>query len=77
MARQSKTLKVHVRANGTRYILRFSRGFWWWDHGCGSYPQSAALDQIEQAGGRVEVIPNPNYREPSPFEFLGRLLAGK
>ena len=77
MARQTKTRKVHVRADGSRYPLHFSRGFWWWDHGRGSFPQSGCLDGIREGGGHIEVEPNPHYREPSPFELLGRLFAGK
>jgi hypothetical protein len=77
MARQTKTRKVHVRADGYRYVLHFERGFWMWDIGRGSFPQSAAIDNIIAEGGHVEIEPNPNYREPSPFEVLGRLLYGK
>jgi hypothetical protein len=73
--KQSKTRKVHVRADGSHYTLHFERGVWWWDYGRGSFPQSAAIENIKQEGGHVEVVPNQNYREPHPLEVLGRYMS--
>lgn len=76
----TKTRKVHVRADGSRYPLHFSGGLWWWDHGCGSFPQSGCLDGIREGGGHIEVEPNPNYRprrKLSPAERLLKDLFGR
>jgi hypothetical protein len=77
MQQQPKTHKVHVRADGSRYTLHFEGGYWFWDHGRGSFPQSAAIENIKREGGRVEIVPNRNYREPHPFEILGRYMSGR
>lgn len=76
--RQSKTRWVAVYPNGTKDGRRFpitrSGGVWWWDTGCGSSHLADAKANVEAEGGRVVREPNPNYREPRPFEVLGQLL---
>ena len=76
----TKTRKVHVRADGSRFPIEFAHGVWWWDYNQGSFPKSAAYEQIEYEGGHVEVEPNPNYRprrKLSPAERLLKDLFGR
>lgn len=58
--REPKTIKVAVWPNGYRYVLRYRQGAWWWRSDRGSYPQSAAIEQVYESGGWIERHPNPN-----------------
>ena len=64
---EPRTLKVAVMPDGTETIIRFERGHYWWSKSDGAYPLSAARDAIEEAGGTIKTIPNPNYRPPRLF----------
>ncbi len=62
--REPKTLKVAVMPDGTETIIRFERGHYRWSRSDGAYPFSAAKAAVEEAGGKITTIPNPNYRAP-------------
>ena len=65
--REPKMLKVAVMPDGSETIIRFERGHYWWSRSDGAYPFSAAKEAIEEAGGTIKTIPNPNYRPPRLF----------
>lgn len=77
MATPTKTRKVAVYPDGSRYPLHFSRGYWWWGKGRGDFPQSAAIDSLAQEeGGWIEVEPNPEYTRWRGAPRLSRLMKG-
>ncbi len=45
---------VAVYPDGRTFEVYKKDGAWWWDHGKGSYPLSAARENVAQAGGRIE-----------------------
>ncbi|QEP30589.1 DUF6330 family protein [Pukyongiella litopenaei] len=59
---EPKTLKVVCFPDGARYVIRFRNGAWWWSRSEGAYPLSALVETIEERGGWIERIPNPNHR---------------
>lgn len=76
MRKQSKTRKVAV-IDGHRYMITKQGKYWHYrsDHGFSHLDMLKA--HVEREGGHIEVVPNPNYREPSPFELLDQLFRGK
>lgn len=65
----TKTRKVAVYPDGTRFVLRKERGAWWYRRGEGAFPLSAAIENVRELGGEVVTEPNPNYQPPSMFGF--------
>ena len=66
---QTKTIRVAVYPDGSRFVLRKERGAWWYRRGEGAFPLSAAIENVEELGGKVVTEPNPSYRPPSLFSF--------
>ena len=52
--RRPQSRLVAIDASRHEYTIHFEQGTWWWDHGKGSWPQSAAIENVKAAGGRVE-----------------------
>lgn len=73
MNTRNKTIPVAVYPDGRTFRIRKSHGVWMWRHDSGSYPFSAAVENVEREGGRVERHPNPNYR-PDPLPHFSRLM---
>ncbi|MBY5933101.1 hypothetical protein KUV51_08850 [Tateyamaria omphalii] len=67
--KEPKTLRVACWPDGTRTIIAFRRGAYWWSRSEGSYPLSAAIEAVEERGGWIERIPNPNWRPKTPFDL--------
>ena len=67
MKREPKTLKVACFPDGRKVVICKKNGAYWWSRSEGSYPFSAAKQAVEELGGWIETIPNPNYRSPRLF----------
>ena len=52
--RAPKTKLVAVFPDGREFVIERKGRAWWWDHGKGSAPLSAAIENVEALGGRVE-----------------------
>lgn len=75
--RRNKTIPVAVWPDGRTYVIRKRGKYWWWAHDRGSYPYSAAVENVEREGGRVERRPNPQYDPLYTFHsIMGRVLKG-
>lgn len=46
-----------VRPNGTAFRWKFESGHWWWEHGHGSFPQGAAIQNAKEHGYEVVRLP--------------------
>jgi len=66
---QTKTIKVAMYPDGSRFVLRKERGAWWYRRGEGAFPLSAAIKNVEELGGAVVTEPNPSYRPPAMFSL--------
>ena len=80
MSSKTKTIKVIVYPdNSTSSITRSSRGWAWYPpHTRSGKHESSDLrgvaDNAGQYGGRIEIRPNPHYREPSGMDVLNAAL---
>ena len=78
MTKQSKTRKVAVFPDGSRYPIHREGGMWRWSPRDASSHLSGAKQRLElEYGGHIETEPNPNYREPSVFERLSTRMEGR
>lgn len=52
--RKRKSYLVAVYPDGRQFEIRMQGGAYYWANGCGSYPLSAARENVERLGGKVE-----------------------
>lgn len=62
MNTKAKTIPVAIYPDGRRYPIHKTGGVYMWSHDRGSYPFSAAVENVEREGGCVVREPNPQYR---------------
>jgi hypothetical protein len=55
--RRRKTVLVAIYSDASEYVIHRKEGAWWWRATAGSYPLSAAIENVMNAGGRVERRP--------------------
>jgi len=48
------TIRVHVRADGSEFVIRLDSGRQQWDHDCYAPNMGVAKTEIEKRGGRIE-----------------------
>jgi hypothetical protein len=78
MSSKTKTIKVIVYPDGsTSSITRSSRGWAWYPPRSGKHESSdlqGVASNAAQYGGKIEIRPNPYYREPTGMEVLQAAL---
>lgn len=57
-----KTRLVIEWADGSRHEMVKRDGAWWWSETAGSFPLSAAIQNVEDRGGRVRREPVPQAK---------------
>jgi hypothetical protein len=69
-------MKVHVRKDGSEYVIRFWHGKQWYDDGLHASHMGAARHLIEKAGGYIDTRPDiVGWDELLMPELIARLQA--
>jgi hypothetical protein len=56
------TIKVHVRADGSEYVIRLIAGRQHWDHNQSCQHMGEVLHLVQKSGGTVQTRPAPRIQ---------------
>jgi hypothetical protein len=71
------TMKVHVRADGSEFIIRLIDGRQHWDHGRSCQHMGEVAHLVQKNGGTVQTRPVPRIQlwDDSMLPLIQRYLA--